>query len=704
MLLDVGREVTTNITIGKTFTTTENSSKLFAMLSNMLYKDKERSVLTELSSNALDAHKMVGKENVPIEVTLPTSLVQELRIRDFGPGLSEEQIYKFLTTYGESSKQNSNDFIGGFGIGSKSPAAVTDTWTIHSMHDGLHKQYLVFVSAEGVPTLTKIMEKPTTETGLEVVVPTKKDRISAWHDAACHAYMTYEVHPNVKTPGFKIPVIEWRLNTKWIATSATYYVQNFGSSALINNRLYSISTSKIEGLSDIHAALLNIGAVFKFNIGELNLNLSREDLQYDTKTMNAIKARIKDAYDELQGLWKTNVVDKATDELEYYVFASETLNNWFPSTYSKNTYNTQLLYEHLSDGNKMYNRDFKLQTNSITLTLPREYCFKIMNTSNGKIFSRNTRSYRYDSLRAFGVFSGSTTSSLTIRVTNLKEAVFIENDVPSSWVSRVRERYVGTNKHVLITDDFSFLPNFLKAQVVKASSLPKPAIKRSKKSDVSQSASPYYCINGNRFVREEESVFKAASKVAYVFFTNSNTIKSILPEYVDYVHRCENYGISIVGLKEGTPIPAWAQSPKDALLLEYENMLKNYDELCASLFTYEIRQVFGYEKTVTIKNIKRTTKPSLWNDLLDTIENFDHVSLLYLHNINKLNKIKSLASCLNEQPPVNKYEILLDNFYKTYPMLSIIFRNAGHFNLTVNNNIDIVVEYCEQMENKMEIS
>ena len=108
----------------------KTTAAAFQLLSSGLYSNKIRAVVRELSSNAVDAHPMVQAQSRAIEVKLPNSLDSEFYVKDFGPGLSHDNLMHMYTTYFDSSKQASNDFIGGFGVGSKSPFAYTDAFTV----------------------------------------------------------------------------------------------------------------------------------------------------------------------------------------------------------------------------------------------------------------------------------------------------------------------------------------------------------------------------------------------------------------------------------------------------------------------------------------------------------------------------------------------------------------------------------------------
>ena len=125
--------VETNMT-GKEFSVSSNTSHLFAMLSDILYSNKELAVINEICANAIDVHSFSGIKDTPIRVICPTMLSPTLIIRDFGSGLSDNDVRLLLTTYGESGqhKRTSNEYYGCWGVGSKSPAAVTENWKIVS--------------------------------------------------------------------------------------------------------------------------------------------------------------------------------------------------------------------------------------------------------------------------------------------------------------------------------------------------------------------------------------------------------------------------------------------------------------------------------------------------------------------------------------------------------------------------------------------
>ena len=63
------------------------NAKAFRLLSDTLYQDKIGSIVRELSCNALDAHVMAGKGDVPITIHVPDQFEPWLSFTDTGIGI-----------------------------------------------------------------------------------------------------------------------------------------------------------------------------------------------------------------------------------------------------------------------------------------------------------------------------------------------------------------------------------------------------------------------------------------------------------------------------------------------------------------------------------------------------------------------------------------------------------------------------------------
>lgn len=145
--------------------------RMFKLLLNNLYSQPVAAILRELSCNAIDAHLSVGNLN-PFHIQLPTLLNSNFVIRDFGPGLDEEEINLYLNTLFSSSKTQSNDFIGSFGLGSKVAFSLVSSFNIESYKNGIKYTCLWYEKECGTPTLIVTSREPTEEpNGLKFIVP-----------------------------------------------------------------------------------------------------------------------------------------------------------------------------------------------------------------------------------------------------------------------------------------------------------------------------------------------------------------------------------------------------------------------------------------------------------------------------------------------------------------------------------------------------
>lgn len=79
-----------------------------------------------------------------------------------------------LLQYGESTKSNSNDEIGGFGLGCKSALAITTQFTIISVKDGISTHAIYANGEDGQPELEIISEsKVEKPNGITIMIPIK---------------------------------------------------------------------------------------------------------------------------------------------------------------------------------------------------------------------------------------------------------------------------------------------------------------------------------------------------------------------------------------------------------------------------------------------------------------------------------------------------------------------------------------------------
>lgn len=137
-----------------------------------IYSNKVLALVRELLCNARDGMMLAGKINDPIKVTLNET---QFVVRDHGTGIENDRFRKNYLTFGGSTKKNQANQTGGFGVGSKVPWAVCDTFSARNFHNGIMTAYSIMKAdpnMDGMPTCTPVVSVPSTEpSGVEVTVP-----------------------------------------------------------------------------------------------------------------------------------------------------------------------------------------------------------------------------------------------------------------------------------------------------------------------------------------------------------------------------------------------------------------------------------------------------------------------------------------------------------------------------------------------------
>jgi len=322
--------------------TIAQTSKMFKILSDSLYSDKVMAVIRELSTNAYDSHISAGNKN-PFKVTLPTAANPNFIVRDYGTGLSQTDMESLYTTYGASNKNDSNDFVGCLGLGSKSPFAYTKSFTTSSYFNGRKYTYIAAIDDNGVPTLNLFDVSKTNEpNGLEISFAVKQYDFSEFSQKSIRIFHYFKMKPIIE--GGVIPSLKdhaysnknivisgegWRvcrLSNDNNHYPSTYHRIDSGIVAIMGNIAYPVVASQLVGeqkaeqpdhiakwnrafgKADIDSwksfvtEILNQNLYLEldFGIGELEMDVSREGLQYTKAVINALREKTQGIYLEMK--------------------------------------------------------------------------------------------------------------------------------------------------------------------------------------------------------------------------------------------------------------------------------------------------------------------------------------------------------------------------------------------------------------------
>ena len=319
--------------------TIATTAEFVTVLSDSLYSNKELAVVREVMCNAWDAHITSNRTNKAITVTIEPT---KLSIRDYGFGISDDMIQEVYCTYGESTKRKESATTGGFGLGSKSPFALSDTFTVTSFYEGTKTVYAVSKGTEdsdGLPTLQDLVKVPTTETGLLVEIPITENignklAILAQNVAyygEMFANITHDMRTSTVTPsdfGLKDSAIGYMLTKHscgYRSTGNDYshiYIQ-YGAVVypLMEHEEYSkefniIKNTLLRDVKNHNSTSIFEGKflVIKAKASTLSVAPSRETLSYNKYTVEEIKKLLEPIANEFQKIIPEYVKESLDEE------------------------------------------------------------------------------------------------------------------------------------------------------------------------------------------------------------------------------------------------------------------------------------------------------------------------------------------------------------------------------------------------------
>ena len=273
----------------------QEDMRYIASLLRNNYSNPLLATIREIVANALDVTK-----SEKVDLQLPTQIEPNFIVRDYGCGLSEEDMLGLYTKYGKSTKRDTNEVIGGFGIGRFAPLSYTDSFIVRSIHKGHKHSYIIRVDEHDDTIVSQIESEPSGESdGIYVQVGIKKDDIARF------------LKTFLKTFWYRRDAINL-LNESWGSKSYgkaeesneifDLYKENrywedcshYGDEphVLMGGIPYTVKRSDKWGM-------FQKGMVYKAEIGEFKLHHSRETLEYNPQVEKALENASQKIFDKL---------------------------------------------------------------------------------------------------------------------------------------------------------------------------------------------------------------------------------------------------------------------------------------------------------------------------------------------------------------------------------------------------------------------
>ena len=306
------------------------NEKMFSILSSKLYSDKLMAPIRELLCNAYDAHIAANRMDKAILVTQPTVAHPEFRVRDYGTGLSESGMQELYTTYGASTKNLSNDFIGCMGLGSKSPFAYTDSFVVTSRHNGMCHHFVCSL-VNGRPQIdrfpSKRMEKGELS-GLEVSFNVNKGDIYAFSTKLESFCEWFHGDVDITTDGndvHRVDKCELNFEDSVATTSRlaqAMYVRMGGVMYPCNlpdftTRNFPLTREQYDRVIRARSNLGHLSFVLDAKVGDVDIAASREHCELTGRTINWVLSTLFNYLDNVEQNFLKELDAKNLGDLEY---------------------------------------------------------------------------------------------------------------------------------------------------------------------------------------------------------------------------------------------------------------------------------------------------------------------------------------------------------------------------------------------------
>lgn len=300
----------------------KNAAHLFGILRGQLYSDKPMAILREYSTNAQDSHAEAGCPERPIEVKLPSLLDMTLTIRDYGTGLSEDDIFEVFASYGESTKRGTNQQVGMLGIGSKSAFSYVSSFTIVSRFGGERSMYEAYLDDTGLGKISLMHREATREeNGVEIQVAVgRREDIMSFVAAAVRLFSHWSPRPVLLGSGeavqrlaefdhrFEQNTVETGPNWTLFHNHSLYGYNQHNVSCVMGNVLYPVDINHLSRENRDWLKPLSYALRFQVPIGDVEPVASREGLEYSRHTIASLNRHLDAIRQEIAGQLQSNLL------------------------------------------------------------------------------------------------------------------------------------------------------------------------------------------------------------------------------------------------------------------------------------------------------------------------------------------------------------------------------------------------------------
>ena len=658
------------------------------------YSDTILATMREIIANAIDVSN--GKK---VDVQLPTKIEPNFIVRDYGTGLSEEDMMGLYTKYGKSTKRGSNNAIGGFGIGRFAPLSYTESFIVISVNGDSKTSYSIRVDENDDTVVSRLCSESNSgeANGIYIQVPIENQHVDNFNLKFKNFSRYIQDNLNVKNDSFDY--IEPQISCDvfdFFEDSSDYYYRASQHAECNNPYILMGGIMYPVNVDDNYKNFVK-GLVYKADIGEFKLHHSREALEYNNSTVeklkkasdriaSALKKRLKVKFDSCDCLYEATVIQHDVVAKYGRFFSKDAVSVDFDtSKFGGEDVNSSLFTR----------KDLKItkvslnRNGNLGFSNPRWFNNSDFSPSKNKIFIIDDGAKPRAPANRLSFLDGS------------QEAVVIVGETEEAQKSLLKRfKLMKSAKVKLLSECERTITKRTAAKKSLGSSLAgtdvllfdtnalcykQSDVWEAQKEDLPDSETYYYVrYHSNKFQKLDGEAFgrDGDSSLANKRFVIS--LMGINPDLKKV------YGVRGSGLKKVAKMSNWI--PLESVYVDWiKNSTKVQDTVNHIAIQETLSECFGYNHHRLSNFTNQLCEKTISNQIIKNLKNvFKTRDVL---NDNRITRDQGVLLDLNlVKPKIAKEKKAMSDFDKKYPLMKSLVRGSA---LDVNQDLSDVVDYIK---------
>lgn len=657
------------------------------------YSDPMLATMREIIANGIDASR-----GTKVDVQLPTKIEPNFIVRDYGEGLSEEDMLGLYSKFGKSTKRDANKSIGGFGVGKFAPLAYTSSFIIVSYHDGVKDSYAMKVDDDEGTSIQKLFSENSGEAnGIYIQVPIENQHVDNFNLKFKNFSRYIQDNLNVKNDSFDYIEPEISCDVFDLFEDSSDYYYRASQHAECNNPYILMGGIMYPVNKDDNYKNFVKGLVYKAEIGEFKLHHSREALEYNNSTVEklkkasdriaaALQKRLKVKFDSCDCLYEATVIQHDVVAKYGRFFSKDAVSVDFDtSKFDGEDVNSSLFKR----GDIKITKVSRNRNGNLGFSNPRWFNNSDFSPSKNKIFIIDDGAMPRAPANRLSFLDGS------------QEAVVIVGETEEAQKSLLKRfKLMKSAKVKLLSECERTITKRTAAKKSLGSSLAgtdvllfdtnaicykQSDVWEAQKEDLPDSETYYYVrYHSNKFQKLDGEAFGRDGDCPLANKSLVDFLKVINPDFKNV------YGVRGSGLKKVAKMSNWI--PLESVYVDWiKNSTKVQDTVNYIAINETLYERFGYNHHRLSNFTNQLCEKTISNQIIKNLKNVFKTRDV-LHN-NRITRDQGVFLDLNlVKPKIAKEKKAMSDFDKKYPLMKSLVRGSA---LDVNQDLSDVVDYIK---------